>query len=269
MKAWRSPRLQGALTGAIIGGLIWAGLAALGLWALLKSDFFVGPMAVAIILGAVAGTVPLLRRVLWIGAGVTVLLLAIVSYTPLAGALAHPMVRTDPAPREKLDAIVVLSGGGTGDSAMSTQTLDRLLKGAQLAREGDAPALVLSRETFKNNGRVVTDVADEAAVLALVAPAVPVFFIDSASSTRDEALRVNRLQARANWKRIALVTSPLHSRRACAVFERLGFLVTCIPAVSRDRAIRNLDTPGDRLRAFQGWLYEMAGTTDYRLKGWL
>lgn len=269
LTGWSSPRVTGALSGAIIGGLTWAGLEELGFWAALKSDLYVGPLAIAIVIGAVAAGVPLLRRVLWVGAGLTVFFLAVVGYTPLAGALAQPMVRTDSAPLEKLDAIVVLSGGVTGDNAMSSQTLDRLLKGAELAREGRAPALVLSRETFTKNGRTVTDSADEVAVLALTAPSVPVFFIDSASSTHDEALRVKRLRGESNWKRIGLVTSPLHSRRACAVFERAGFVVTCIPAVSRDRSIRNLDSPGARLQAFQGWLYEMAGTTNYRLKGWI
>jgi uncharacterized SAM-binding protein YcdF (DUF218 family) len=264
-----SPRLNGVLEGAIIGALLWAGLEELGVWAALKSDFYIGPLALSIIIGGVAGAIPLLRRVLWVGAAVTVLLLAIVSYTPLAGALAHPMVRADTAPAGKLDAIVVLSGGVTGDSAMSTQTLDRVLKGAQLAREGRAGALVLSRESLRRSGRAVTDAEDEASVLALVQPAVPVFFIDSASSTRDEALRVKRLNSNTSWKRIGLVTSPLHSRRACAVFERAGFVVTCMPAASRDRSIRNLDAPADRLRVFQGWVYEMAGTTNYRLKGWI
>jgi uncharacterized SAM-binding protein YcdF (DUF218 family) len=178
-------------------------------------------------------------------------------------------VRADAIPSEKLDAIVVLSGGLTADSAMEPQTLDRLLKGAELIRQGKASALVLSRETWVRTGRRVTDSADQARVLELTGVSVPVFIVDSVSSTHDEAQRVKRVPASSAWKRIGLVTSPLHTGRACAVFERAGFTVTCIPAVSRDRSIRNLDTPGDRLRAFQGWLYEMAGTTNYRMKGWL
>jgi uncharacterized SAM-binding protein YcdF (DUF218 family) len=256
------------LSGAVIGALTWAGLEELGFWAALKSELYAGPLAIAIVIGAIMGFFPALRRALQGLACITVLGLVVVSYTPLAGMLARGLVRADAA-TGKMDAVVVLSGGVTGDNAMSTQTLDRLLKGAETVREGGAPALVVSRETFAKGGRKVTDAEDEASVLALLGLTVPVYFIDSATSTHDEAMRLKALQQRRPWRRIGLVTSPLHSRRACATFEKAGFVVTCIPSASRDRPVRNLDTPKERLQAFHGWFYEMAGTTNYRMKGWI
>ncbi len=260
---------MGAVTGFVVGGLVWAGLDLLGIWSALKFDFLVGALAIAVIVGAIAGLWLTSRRVLWTFAALIVLALVLVSFTPIAPALAHPLVRADSTSSGKLDAVVILSGGITGDNAMDSQTLDRLLKGLEVQRESAGSALVISRETFTRGGRVISDSADQARVLALTGVTAPVLYIDSASSTRDEALRVKRLPASRAWKRIALVTSPLHTRRACAVFERVGFTVTCIPAESRERTIKNAESTGERLGVFQGWLYEFAGTTRYRMKGWI
>lgn len=262
-------RLTTLGSGAIIGGLAWSGLEELGLWHALKTDQLVGPLMVMMALGALAALIPVLRRALWVCAAVIVLLLAVVSYTPVTAALTRPMVRGDPIPTGKLDGVVVLSGGSTGDSAMNPESVDRLLRGAQVARSGEAKALLISREHTKIGGYSVTDSADVANTLALFGTSVPVYYIDSATSTRDEAVRATRFAAQSHWNRIGIVTSPLHTRRACAVFEHAGFTVTCIPSESRKAPTRNLHTAEDRLRAFQGWFYEMAGTVNYRMKGWI
>jgi len=262
-------RLGGASSGAVLGALIWVGFKELGVWGVLKFQSHAAVFVVVVVVCAVAGGIPLMRRGLWAAAALTAVLLAVVALTPLAHTLTRSMVRVDPAPAGKLDAVVVLSGGVTADNRMLSQTLDRLLKGLEVVRDGRASALVLSRETLMRSGRIVSDSADEAGILSLVGVQVPVYFIDAATSTRDEALRVNALTERSAWKRIGLVTSPLHTRRACAVFERVGFAVTCIPSDSRESSVRNLDTVEDRLHAFQGWLYETAGATDYRMKGWI
>ncbi|MDQ6718513.1 MAG: YdcF family protein [Gemmatimonadota bacterium] len=268
MNPFASARARAAISGAVLGGLIWAALDELGLWATLKLDAHFSTLLVLIVVCAAAAAT-ILRRALWAAAGLIVLLLVIVCFTPVSEALVRPLVRSDGIPAEKLDAIVVLSGGMTADHLMNPQSLDRLLEGVQLIREGKGAALVLSTERRVGNGRTVSDSADQASVLALSGVAAAVFFIDSATSTRDEALRVSRLPARGGWQRIAVVTSPLHSRRACATFERAGFQVTCLPAASRDRAIRNFQGAGDRLHAFQGWLYECAGWIKYRVSGWV
>jgi uncharacterized SAM-binding protein YcdF (DUF218 family) len=68
---------------------------------------------------------------------------------------------------------------------------------------------------------------------------------------------------------VAVVTSPLHTHRACAAFEKVGFIVSCVPSESRSVALRNPRLATDRLRAFQLWLYELAGLTLYRARGWI
>jgi uncharacterized SAM-binding protein YcdF (DUF218 family) len=55
----------------------------------------------------------------------------------------------------------------------------------------------------------------------------PTLAISPAASTREEALSVARLVADHRWSRVILVTTPLHMRRAAAVFHRAG-----VPALS-------------------------------------
>ena len=88
-------------------------------------------------------------------------------------------------------------------------------------------------------------------------------------STRDEALRTAALARRAGWRTVAVVTSPLHTRRACATFERVGLAVVCVPSEERSFALRHLRSPGDRLEAFGYWLYETLGWLEYRRRGWV
>lgn len=268
LSALQSPRVRAALSGAILGGLIWTALDELGLWATLKLDAHLSTLVLLIVICALLAMTKV-RAALWVTAGLIVLFLVIVSFTPVSAALVRPLVRNDALPAEKLDAIVVLSGGITADGMMAPQTLDRLAEGAELVRAGKGAALVLSTEKLIKNGRAISDSTDQANFLRLSGVSIPVYFINSATSTRDEALRVAKLPARKEWSRIAIVTSPLHSRRACATFERAGFRVTCIPGASRDRALDHIDSASDRLRAFQGWLYECAGWLKYRMSGWI
>jgi uncharacterized SAM-binding protein YcdF (DUF218 family) len=88
-------------------------------------------------------------------------------------------------------------------------------------------------------------------------------------STHDEAVRALALVRARNWKRIVLVTSPLHTRRACATFEKAGVVISCTPSNTRAFALGALGSPMDRVRAFQVWLYELAGTLRYRQLGYI
>ncbi|MEP6551569.1 MAG: hypothetical protein ABJB95_10315, partial [Gemmatimonadales bacterium] len=71
------------------------------------------------------------------------------------------------------------------------------------------------------------------------------------------------------WKTLAVVSSPMHSRRACATFEAVGFKVICVPAAVRGSGLYSAANAGDRLRAFRSWLYETFATDTYRRRGWI
>jgi uncharacterized SAM-binding protein YcdF (DUF218 family) len=96
-----------------------------------------------------------------------------------------------------------------------------------------------------------------------------VIFVDSVVTTRTEALRMGAV-ARANrWSTIAVVTSPMHTRRACATFEAVGLRVVCVPAAVRGSGLYPGANAEDRLRAFRSWLYEVLATPSYKSHGWI
>lgn len=264
--ARRTGVAQHAAAGAILGTLTAVGADVLGVQPLLRIPDLTLYVPGAL-LGAILGATRL-RPLLWISAGVIALMCVVVAYTELASTLARPMVRRDPLPA-RVDAIAVLSAGITPDGMMRNQTLDRLLTGLDLARRGLAPTLLISRETRTSSGKSVSDSADQQNVLRLAPPAGQVLFVDSVVNTRTEALRMKAIAQRRSLSTIAVVTSPMHTRRACATFEAVGFKVVCVPADVRESGLYEGSTARDRLRAFGSWLYETFASSTYRRRGWI
>lgn len=205
---------------------------------------------------------------LWIAAAIIAFLCIAVAYTPLVSTLAAPMVRRDRIP-SRVDAIAVLSMGFTPDGMMRSETLDRLLTGLTLAKRGVANALMVSRERRALDGKIVSDSADQETLLSLAKPAAQVIFVDSVFTTRTEALRMKSIARSRGWTTVAVVTSPMHTRRACATFEAIGFKVVCVPAAVRESGLYEGGNAQDRLRAFRSWLYETFASDSYRRHGWI
>jgi uncharacterized SAM-binding protein YcdF (DUF218 family) len=82
-------------------------------------------------------------------------------------------------------------------------------------------------------------------------------------------VRAWELAAPKGWRRLVVITSPIHTRRACATFEKVGFTVVCRASPDRTVSIETLLTGEERLRAFGAWLYEALGWREYRLRGWV
>lgn len=89
------------------------------------------------------------------------------------------------------------------------------------------------------------------------------------ATTHDEALATSQLLAPASGRSIVVVTSPLHTRRACATFEAVGFAVTCWPSDERRYALHTFSGIRSRLAATVDWLYERAAVIEYRWRGWM
>jgi uncharacterized SAM-binding protein YcdF (DUF218 family) len=254
------------LAGAVLGTLCAVCAQVLGVQQLLRRPELALYVPAAII-GAILGATRL-RPLLWMAAGVIALLCIVVAYTPIVSALAEPFIRRDSIP-PRVDAIAVLSGGFTPDGMVDSETLDRLLSGLALARRGLAPVMLVSRERKDLGGKSVSDSADLRNVTALFGAPTPTIFVDSVTTTRTEALRMRAI-ARANgWETLAVVTSPLHTRRACATFEAVGFKVVCVPAAVRESGLSPGSNAEDRLHAFRSWLYETFATDSYRRRGWI
>jgi len=133
---------------------------------------------------------------------------------------------------------------------------------------GLAPVMLVSMER-SNEGQPVSDSADLQRIISLSGAGTRTILVDSVTTTRTEALRMRAI-ARANgWQTLAVVTSPLHTRRACATFEAVGFKVVCVPATVRESGMIPGSIAEDRLRDFRSWLYETFATDTYRRRGWI
>jgi uncharacterized SAM-binding protein YcdF (DUF218 family) len=253
---------RNAVIGAIVGTLCAVVAHVLGVQQLLRRPDLVLYIPAGLV-GAVLGTTRL-RPILLIAGGILALICIAVAYTPFVSAVARPFIRRDSIPA-RVDAIAVLSAGFTPDGMMGRETLERLLSGVTLARRGLAPVMLVSMERA-NRG---SDSADIQSVLSLVGQGTRTILVDSVTTTRTEALRMKAI-ARANgWQTLAVVTSPLHTRRACATFEAVGFRVVCVPATVRGSGLIPGSIAEDRLRDFRSWLYETFATDSYRRHGWI
>ena len=255
-----------AVTGAILGALCAIVAQVLGVQQLLRR-FDLNLYLAAAVLGAVLG-VTRLRPMLWIGGGLLALLCILIGYTPIVSGLASPLIRRDVLPN-RVDAIAVLSMGLTPDGSMTGETLDRLLTGIALARRGLSQAIMVSTERRPFRGRVVSDSADLSRIADLTAGGLAVTLVDSIFTTRTEALQMKAIADRNGWQTLAVVTSPMHTRRACATFEAVGFRVVCVPALVRDSGLHPASDAQHRLQSFRWFLYETFATDTYRRRGWI
>jgi uncharacterized SAM-binding protein YcdF (DUF218 family) len=250
--------------GAMAGALAALLASALGAWDILGVDAAYGVVGCAIFGGAVAFLG---------GNGALVLVNAamlgtylVVAFSPLAAHWSSRWVRRDAVPAGPLDAIVVLSSSILPDSGLDAVATERLLTGLELWQRHHSPPLLTTRVIATYGSRRITSDVDQGRLLDLAGARPSWTTIDSVASTRDEAAGV--LRRLGPGRRIAVVTSPMHTRRACRAFETLGFYVYCVPARERSHATVNPGSPGDRLLSFRSYLYERAALLRYRWKGW-
>jgi uncharacterized SAM-binding protein YcdF (DUF218 family) len=255
-----------AVAGAIIATLAAVAAHVLGVQQLLRRPDLALYLPAAIF-GALVGSTRL-RPLIWVPAGVIAAICIVVAYTPVVSAVSRSYVRADPMPAH-VDAIAVLSMGVTPNGMMRSETLDRLLTGLSLARSGLAPVVLVSRENLALRGRQVSDSVDQKSVVGVMGGGTRVIFVDSVLTTRTEALLMRNIARPNRWGTLAVVTSPMHSRRACATFEAVGFRVVCVPAAVRGSGLYPDANAEDRLRAFRAWLYETFATASYKSRGWI
>ena len=129
-----------------------------------------------------------------------------------AGSLAgRLLVVGDPLPRSA-DAVVVLAGS----------IPSRVLEAADLYRAGLAPRVVVTREPLARGARLPE--SDEIAIAALEQLGVPARAIvrlrRRARSTESEARTVARWACSHRLRRLVIVTSRPHSRRAGLIYRR-------------------------------------------------
>lgn len=266
-EAGRRPRRPGALRGAAAAILGWLAATTLNLDAVLGVPGLNG-LVPAALLGGVAGWLGAHRWLERVAAALVAALL-LAGLLPLRGAVAA-LVREDALAGGPADALFVLGGSVSSDGRIGPQSVDRLLEGIRLIRaNAAAPRLVVSRLRVEHGADTAASDADVEYLLGVTGLQAQVFTLDPVGSTRVEAERLRDLAARQGWRRIVVVTSPLHTRRACAAVERVGLVAICRPSPERSAAIRTLPGPADRIHAAGEWLYETLARLEYGLRGWI
>lgn len=169
------------------------------------------------------------------GAGLAFLYLF--SITPVSDALLRPLESYTPPLKDrhpKAEAIVVL-GGGVRDlswvdqpPAPFNEAAARLMKGVSLYRNLRIP-LVLVGGSGDPSGKTITD-ADTLKRLALDlgVPSRDILIENRSRNTIEGARALNKI---IRGRRILLVTSAYHLKRAAGMFKKEGFQVTPVPAV--------------------------------------
>ncbi len=147
-----------------------------------------------------------------------------------------------PVPSEaRFDAVLVL-GGGTDITPWGAPQLttagDRLRVGAALFAGGQTPVLVGSGSSIAGLAQGdERDLAREAAALwqEMGVPETAIVQLQGPKNTSQEMAALGRLVRDRGWKRIGLVTSASHLRRAMRLARRHGLDPTPIPADARGK----------------------------------
>lgn len=247
---------------------------------------FLQPLA-ALWLVLVAVALGALWRRRWRAALGTALLAAVLSLVGatrwpahLLASLERPYAGVQLAALPDADAVVMLGGQLTPSphdvfGFELDGAADRVLTAVEAVRQRKGRALVLGggwNPDVPNPGE--GELLRRWITHWQVAP-VPVHVLGLCRDTRDEAERTRRLAETNGWRRVVLVTSAAHMRRAEATFRKAGLEVVCLACdfeglAALQTARANYLVPG--LRGFEmlhRYLYEQVGWWVYRWRGWL
>lgn len=198
-----------------------------------------------------------------VGTGLLAALWLAVVFTPLTRWLARDLVRRDPV--VEADAIYVLSSGIQADSELTSVAMSRLVHGLELLASERAPRLIVADlpDQYASYGPITRQ------MMASLGVEGELIVLGPVTRTRDEAVIVAALFRERGFERLILVTSPTHSRRASATFEREGLTVLSSPSVETQWDLETLERSDDRVGGFGAVLHERVGLQYYRLRGWM
>ena len=218
-------------------------------------------VGVAILGGAIWST--RLRWLLGLGVAALDALWLVIAFTPLSPWLATDLTRRDPL--QPADAVYILGSSIQKDGEPTGEAASRLLGGLQLLQQGMAPVLAVSElpPPYPSHSETCREIMDSLGMEQ------PILSVGEGRSTRTEAIALGVVYRDRDWKRILVVTSPVHSRRACAAFEKEGMEVVCYPSIEMDFDLETLEEPDERLESFGPIMHEIVGLWVYRRLGWM
>jgi len=169
------------------------------------------------------------------------------------------------APPAQADAIVVFAGGVGESGKAGGGAQERLARAVELYRAKYAPVLILS------SGYVYS--FHEADVMRSMAidPGVPdstIMLEQRATNTLQNVKFVDDILRDRQWKRILLVSSPYHMRRALLVWQKQDPDVHVVPTPVRQSQFYD-HTRGANLEQVRGIIQEYIAILGYWRRGWL
>lgn len=187
----------------------------------------------------------------------------LVFYTPLLWWAASPLQKSDSP--QTADAIVVFAGGVGESGKAGGGHLERLKQAVDLYKAGYAPSLILSSGyvfSFKE-AEVMRALAIDQGV-----PADRILLEEQATNTYENVTFTSRILREHQWKRILLVSSPYHMRRATMVWHQASPDVTVIPTPPVSSQFYDHGI-GASLEQVRGIIWEYAAVVSYWWRGWL
>jgi uncharacterized SAM-binding protein YcdF (DUF218 family) len=170
-------------------------------------------------------------------------------------AAAETWLPRDETPTGPLAAIVVLGSYVLENGRLDANGRQRLIRAIGLARA--TRSQLITTRIRRVDPPILDSDADQKHLVDSLGLGAPWTILQGdALTTRDEAERLRRALPPGA---IAVVTTRLHTRRACATFEKAGYAVTCVAA--------GVEVPLWKAPLFV--LYESAALIKYRLKGWI
>jgi uncharacterized SAM-binding protein YcdF (DUF218 family) len=147
-----------------------------------------------------------------------IFLVILLAFLAFLYSLRHPLLRfagqlwVADEPAERADVIVVL-----GDDNYAG---DRAAHAVDLYRAGLAPQVVASGRLLRPYAGIAEMIERDLESRGVPASSI-VKFPHRAANTREEAEALSRLAASHGWKRVLVVTSNYHARRARFIFGRV------------------------------------------------
>jgi uncharacterized SAM-binding protein YcdF (DUF218 family)/glycosyltransferase involved in cell wall biosynthesis len=201
------------------------------------------------------------RRALETAAAI-LLVFGLLFYSPLVWLAAEPLHLAEPP--SAADAIVVFAGGVGESGQAGGGYQERVKQAVDLYHAQFAPRLIFS------SGYVFAFQEAEIMKSLAVANGVPepaIILEKRAASTHDNVRFVNDILAREGWRKILLVSSPYHMRRALLTWRGTAPDVTVVPTPVPQSQFYAHST-GASLEQIRGILQEYAAIVGYWLRGW-
>ncbi len=192
---------------------------------------------------------------------VLVLAYVLLFQTALPWTLASPL-RLSAAP-EAADAIVVLAGGVGESGQAGGGYQERVKMAVELYQSGFAPRMVFeSGYVFAfREAEIMRDLA-----LSLDVPESAIILETTGANTYEQVARVHAVLREHGWRRILLVSSPYHMRRAVLVWRKQAPEVQVVPTpVPRSQFYAH--DRGASLEQLRGLAQEVAALAWYWWKG--